>query len=240
MTRKEDTTEERWKALKEVILKETEVVVGYQKGLPPRKPWVTKEMIQDMEERRKWKRQSTEKAKQEYRKLNNKLRRTTEKEREQWWWGEQCQELEEMQKMGRYDKVYEKVKKMTSKKTSGKGIAVQDKAGVLLQDLREVRGRWKEYVEDLYQSKNRPIEITEELTKEVKEDLGPDILREEVLSAIKEMNNNKTEGIDSIPAEVLKSLGEKAVNELIELCQDIYRTGNWPEDFLQTIMIPIK
>ncbi|PGH37471.1 MAG: hypothetical protein CRN43_21000, partial [Candidatus Nephrothrix sp. EaCA] len=108
------------------------------------------------------------------------------------------------------------------------------------QDPREVRGRWKEYVEDLYQSKNRPIEITEELTKEVKEDLGPDILREEVLAAIKEMNNNKTEGIDSIPAEVLKSLGEKAVNELIELCQDIYRTGNWPEDFLQTIMIPIK
>src|SRR6218665_2754145 len=103
---------------------------------------------------------------------------------------------------------------MTSKKTSGKGIAVQDKDGVLLQDPREVRGRWKEYVEDLYQSKNRPIEITEELTKEVKEDLGPDILREEVLAAIKEMNN-KTEGIDSIPAEVLKSLGEKAVNELI-------------------------
>src|SRR6218665_3525325 len=239
VTRKEDTTEERWKALKQVILKETEVVVGYQKGLPPRKPWVTKEMIQDMEERRKWKHQSTEKAKQEYRKLNNKLRRTTEKAREQWW-GEQCQELEEMQKMGRYDKVYEKVKKMTSKKTSGKGIAVQDKDGVLLQDPREVRGRWKEYVEDLYQSKNRPIEITEELTKEVKEDLGPDILREEVLAAIKEMNHNPTEGIDSIPANVLKSLGEKAVNELIELCQDIYRTGNWPEDFLQTIMIPIK
>src|SRR6218665_366448 len=56
----------------------------------------------------------------------------------------------------------------------------------------------------------------------------------------REMNNNKTEGIDSIPAEVLKSLGETAVNELIELCQDIYRTGNWPEDFLQTIMIQIK
>ena len=41
--------------------------------------------------------------------------------------------------MGRYDKVYEKVKNMTSKKTSGKGIAVQDKDGVLLQDPREVR-----------------------------------------------------------------------------------------------------
>src|SRR6218665_3953895 len=38
----------------------------------------------------------------------------------------------------------------------------------------------------------------------------------------------------------LKAYALKAVNELIELCQDIYRTGNWPEDFLQTIMIPIK
>lgn len=35
-----------------------------------------------------------------------------------------------------------------SKKTSGHGMIVQDKDGLLLQDPRELRGRWKEYVED--------------------------------------------------------------------------------------------
>ena len=95
-------------------------------------------------------------------------------------------------------------------------------------------------MKDLYQGKDRPIEIREELAKKDTEELGPDILRDEVITAINEMKNNKTEGIDSIQAEVFKCFREKAVNELIELCQDIYRSGNWPEDFLQTIMIPLR
>jgi len=54
------------------------------------------------------------------------------------------------------------------------------------------------------------------------------------------MKNSKAEGIGNIPAEILKSLGEKAWKELIQLCQDIYRMGEWPENFLQTILIPLK
>ena len=42
------------------------------------------------------------KAWQEYRRLNNKLRRTTEAAREKWW-DEKCTELEELQQKGRYD-----------------------------------------------------------------------------------------------------------------------------------------
>jgi len=41
-------------------------------------------MLQEMKEMRKWRHQSTEEAKRKYRRLNNKLRRTTEKAREQW------------------------------------------------------------------------------------------------------------------------------------------------------------
>ena len=75
-------------------------------------------------------------------------------------------------------------------------------------------------MEDLYQSKDTPTEIREELATKETEELEPDILRNEAISAIKEMKNNKTEGIDSIQAEIFKCLGGKAVNELIELCQD--------------------
>ena len=59
-------------------------------------------------------------------------------------------------------------------------------------------------------------------------------------AAINDMKNNKAEGVDNIPVKMLKNLGEKATGELVRLCQDIYNTGKWPEDFLQTIMIPIK
>ena len=49
--------------------------------------------LQEMEERRKWKHQSTDEAKGEYRRLNNKLRKTTDTARDKWW-EEQCEDLE--------------------------------------------------------------------------------------------------------------------------------------------------
>jgi exonuclease III len=78
------STDERWKRLKETIIKDATEIVGFKKGTAPRKPWVTTEMLQDMVERRKWKHQSSEEARQQYRRLNNQLRRTTDKARERW------------------------------------------------------------------------------------------------------------------------------------------------------------
>ena len=47
------TTEERWTALSDIIVEEAEITIEYQKGQAPRKPWITGEMIQEMEKRRK-------------------------------------------------------------------------------------------------------------------------------------------------------------------------------------------
>src|SRR6218665_3169629 len=60
------------------------------------------------------------------------------------------------------------------------------------------------------------------------------------LRGYKELKNNKASGLGNIPAEMLKSLEEGAMTELTRICQDIYTTGVWPEDFLQSIIIPIK
>ena len=72
------------------------------------------------------------------------------------------------------------------------------------------------------------------------QDNGVDFLREEVLAAIHEMKNNKAEGIDNIPVEMMKELGDKAINELVKICNNIYNTGEWPDDFLQSIFVPLK
>jgi hypothetical protein len=45
--------------------------------------------------------------------------------------------------------------------------------------------------------------------------MGPSLLEEEIIQAIKEMKQGKAEGIDNIPEEFLKALGEKAKEELI-------------------------
>ncbi len=234
----EGTTEEIWKQWKTVVLTETEKIVGYKTGAGARKPWITEDMIRDMEERRKWKHQSTDEAKQAYKRLNNKLRKTTDKAREAWW-RQQCEDIEEMQRLGRYDQVYDKVRKLSKKTGDSRGIEIRDKGGTLLHDTKAIQERWMEYIEELYDKENRPteLEIGETLSEE---DVGPEIIREEVTSAIADMKNNKTEGIDEIPAEILKLLEERALDSLTKLCQKIYMTGEWPTDFVQSILIPLK
>jgi exonuclease III len=232
--------EERWEQLKNVITTEAKKTVGYKNGIQPKKPWVTTEMLKKMEERRKVKHQSNETAKTEYKRLNNELRRVTEKAKEQWW-EEQCKTLEEFQQQGRYDKVYEKTRELT-KKGSRKSNAVKDSNGNLLTEEDAIKDRWKEYIEELYEKDNRPTDakMNENCEKpENPEEWGPDLMREEVENAIEELKNGKTEGIDDIPAEMLKNLGEKATTELISICQQIYASGEWPKDFTQTVMIPI-
>jgi len=105
-----------------------------------------------------------------------------------------------------------------------------------------VRRRWKEYVEELYDNAGRPQyeELGIEEEQDVEEDRkGPQILEEEVIEAIKCMKDGKAEGIDGIPAELWKRLDEEGTRYIVQLCQQIYREGVWPEDFRKTIMIPI-
>ena len=53
------------------------------------------------------------------------------------------------------------------------------------------------------------------------------------------MKNGKSEGVDKIPAEMLKCLRGKTKEELVEICQQIYKTGEWPKDFMDTVMVPL-
>jgi len=66
------------------------------------------------------------------------------------------------------------------------------------------------------------------------------LLKDKITTMLKELKNGKAEGVDDISGEMLKCLGEKAIEELIEICQQIYTTGEWPSDFLQTVMISLE
>ena len=65
-----------------------------------------------MDERSKWKIVNTEKGRERYKQLHKELRKETQKARESWW-ENQCEELETMDKMGRSDLMYTRVKSLT-------------------------------------------------------------------------------------------------------------------------------
>ena len=45
--------------------------------------------------------------------------------------------------------------------------------------------------------------------------------------------------MDDVPAEFFKMLEGEALKKLVELCMEIYNTGEWPDDFTKSVMIPI-
>jgi len=235
-------TEGRWKKLKETVIESAVRHVGFERSKKAKKPWVTADMMEAMEERRKWKNKHTEEGKTNYRKLNNELQRKTEKAKQTWWENE-CKALEELDSRGRSDLVYTKVKQLTGKdKSTSRSAAIKDLDGNLLTEPEEVRKRWKDYVEILYdkEGKPKPEDMQLEGEDNVPEDFkGPEVMESEILAAIKEMKNKKAVGVDEIPAEFWKVLGEKGTRELVSLCKEMYQKGIWPEDFTRVVMIPL-
>ena len=236
-----DTVEEKWERLKNAIQTSAMQNIGKESRRKGKKPWVTQEMLDKMDERRKWKNVDTDYAKKEYRRLNNELRRVTDSARDEWW-KQECKELEELAQRGRHDLVYEHVRRLCQqKKGAVKQKGVLSETGELLTEQDDIKKRWVEYIEQLYAKEDKPdiILLEEELTLDVDE-IGPAVLKAEIEIALKELKTGKAEGTDNVPSELIKILGEGGKEKLTELCMKMYDEGKWPSDFQKSILIPIE
>ena len=69
--------------------------------------------------------------------------------------------------------------------------------------------------------------------------LEPDILECEVKWALESINTNKASGGDEIPVELFQILKDDAVKVLHSICQQIWKTQQWPPDWKRSVFIPI-
>ena len=69
--------------------------------------------------------------------------------------------------------------------------------------------------------------------------LEPDILTCEVKSALESITRTKSSGGDGIPAELFQILKDDAVKVLHSICQQIWKTQQWPQDWKRLVFIPI-
>ena len=69
--------------------------------------------------------------------------------------------------------------------------------------------------------------------------LEPDILKCEVKWALGSITMNKASGDDEIPAELFQILKDDAVKVLHSICQQIWKTQQWPQDWKKSVFIPI-
>ena len=69
--------------------------------------------------------------------------------------------------------------------------------------------------------------------------LEPDVLVCEVKRALGSITTNKASGGDGIPAELFQILKDDAVKVLHSICQQIWKTQQWPQDWKGSVFIPI-
>ena len=104
----------------------------------------------------------------------------------------------------------------------------------------EVKQRWLNYTEALYK-KNSSITCSPMTTEssDFLHEMEPEILESEIRSAIAQLPNRKSPGIDGIPIELAKALGDRGTRMIHEMCNEIWRTREWPQQWKQSVYIPI-
>jgi len=104
-----------------------------------------------------------------------------------------------------------------------------------LTEAEDAKKRWQEYTEklrkkDLHEPDNHDGVITH---------LQADILECEVKSALGSITTNKASGGDGIQAEIIQILKDDAVKVLHSICQQIWKTQQWPQDWKRSVFILI-
>ena len=69
--------------------------------------------------------------------------------------------------------------------------------------------------------------------------LKPDIPKLEVKWALGNITRNKASGGDGIPVELFQILKDDAVKVLHSICQEIWKTQQWPQDWKSSVFIPV-
>ena len=113
---------------------------------------------------------------------------------------------------------------------------IKDRNSMDLTEAEDIKKRWQEYREKLYQKNNfhDPDNHDGVITH-----LEPDILECKVKWALGSITMNKTSGGDEILAELSQILKYDAVKVLHSVRQQIWKTQQWPRDWKRSIFIPI-
>ena len=97
--------------------------------------------------------------------------------------------------------------------------------------------RWQEYTKELNkQTKNLHDQDSHD---GVITNLEPDILECKVKWTLGSITTNKASGGDGIPVELFQILSDDAVKVLYSICQQIWNTQQWPQDWEKSVFIPI-
>ena len=104
-----------------------------------------------------------------------------------------------------------------------------------LTEAEDIEKRWQEYTEELYKKDLYNLDNHDGVITH----LEPDILECKVRWALGSITMNKASGGDGIPVELFQILKDDTVKVMHSICQQIWKTQQWPQDWKSSVFIPI-
>ena len=104
-----------------------------------------------------------------------------------------------------------------------------------LTETEDIKKRWQQYTKELckknlYDPDNHNGVITH---------LEQDTMECKVKWAFQSITMNKASGGDGIPVELFQILKDDAVKMVYSVCQQIWKTQQWPQDWKRSVFIPV-
>ena len=104
-----------------------------------------------------------------------------------------------------------------------------------LTEAEQINWRLKEHTEELYKKCLNDVDNHDGMITH----LEPEILKCDIKWALGSITANKASGGDGIPAGLFQILKDDAVKVLHLVCQQTWKTQQWPQDWKRSILVPI-
>ena len=140
--------------------------------------------------------------------------------------------IEENNRMGKTRDLFKKVRD-TKGTFHSKMDTIKDRNGLDLREAEDIK-RWKKYTE-LYKNVLHNLDNHNGVIAHIE----PDILECKVKWTVGSVTTNKASGGDGIPIELFQILKDDAEKVLHLICQQIWKTQQWPQDWKMSVFIPI-
>ena len=104
-----------------------------------------------------------------------------------------------------------------------------------ITEAEDITKKWQEYTEELYKKELHDPDNHDGVITH----LEPNILECEVQWALESITTNKASGGDGIPVELFQILEHDTMKVLHSICQQTWKTQQWPQDWKGSVSIPI-
>ena len=202
------------------IVQEAVIKIIPKKKKCKKAKWLSEKALKIAENRREAK---GKEEKERYTHLNPEFQRIARRDKKAFL-GDQCKELEENNRMGNTRDLFKKIRD-TKGTFHAKMSTIKNRNGMDLTEAEDIK-KWQDYTEELYKKDLHDPDNHDGMITH----LEPDILEFELKWALGSISMNKASESDRIPVELFQILKYDAVKVLHSICQQIWKTQQWPQD----------